>query len=246
MTRDTNLLIIDHNTFRYHTYDLIAHLLMDKELAPKLFSSFKDDFKIFPQLETIWEKVALIKSFMKSYDISDVFSTFEDDKDYPNRYLKSLELMLHDEMESGKVNITETDLYGRLVAPLEKPSISIYVLRHKYETYDMHLPLKTRYFTCSNLFDVRMLSKFIKDKDINAVLLDNAEIAARLSIYTENTTFIFGNYRYNYLPDKDPNLGLFRGIEVLAASERQKHNEFGTFDPFPVPQKFIRKVDDLK
>ena len=243
MLRDTNLLIIDHNTFRYHTYDMIAALLLDEKIGPHLFESFKDEFKLFVDAKTIWERVILVKNMMKSYDLSEVFTAFDADDQYPARYMKSLELFLREEKESGKVNVTNTDLYGRLTVPLEKDSINIHVLRHKYETYDMRLPKRTKYYTCSNLFNTKMLLNFINDHSINAVILDNAEIAASLSLHTKDTTFIFGNYRYNYVPDKDPKIGMFRGMEIIANTERIAHNEFGVFDPFPIPEKYVRKVE---
>ena len=229
--RKTNLLIIDHNTFRYHTYDMLSVLLLARK---KLLPLIKDWFHPFFQLETPAERARFLEVNMANLDFSEVFNAMEPD---PATYIKNFSNFTRCEYESdesGRKHITMTQLWGNLSPALERGDINIFVLRDTHETYNMRLPSKTRYFKTDNLWDLATIRQLMSDFDINAVLLDSIEIAARLSVNTKDTSYIFGTHRYNYAVDNKTSTKIYRKFDLLAQSENKLHNEFGMFDPFPL------------
>lgn len=237
LSKDANILIIDHNTLRFHTYDLLmCVLLSQKGIAfSKLLTN---DIKDILNCADAYSKAFFLKEHLKSYDISSMFSCHSPDEKYPTRYMDLLDNFLDCESKDEPKNrhITVTDLYGRLSAVFEKPDVRVKVLRSANETYNTSLPKKTEYYTVSTiqkLFDVDALMRFITTHSINCIILDNVDVAACLSIKLKETCFIFGEYRYNYPENMTPKHGIYNSMDMLLYGERENKNDFGIFNPYP-------------
>lgn len=228
---DSNVLIVDHNTIRYHTYDMVM-INMLSEHAAEMVSSLTPRFQPMITLDTRLERAAFMKQRMANLDLSEVFTVFEP---CPERYIEHLGWMLKCERECDETqrHITYTQLWQNISPALEKFD-GIFVLRHEYESYDMKLPRKTRYFTTKNLFDSKMILRLINTYNINAVIIDSVEMAAILAASLSNVAFIFGDYRYNYPSDDAADVGLFRSMDILGKTEAQNHIGYGQFDPYPI------------
>ena len=226
--RKTNLLIIDHNTFRYHTYDMLSILLMAKrDIAPMTKEWFHKFFELEP-----CERTRFLEVNLANLDFSEVFNCMDPD---PGAYVKNFRnfLACENSDEVSKKHITMTQLWGNLSPALERNDINIFVLRDSNESYDMRLPSKARFFKTEKLWSMNVIRQLMRDFDINAVILDSIEIAAALSARTVDTTYMFGSYRYNYTVDKKTSTTIYRRFDLLVQSENKNHNEFGVFDPFP-------------
>ena len=235
--RITNMLIIDHNTFRFHTYDMICALLLSKA-GLSLSAHLTEDFKNFLKCETWLERAIYVKSYLKNLDFCEVFDIFERD---PGRYIRDFEEFLKCEYQAPdqKHHVTHTQLWANLNPVLERSDISVSVLRHKYETYDIRLPRKTKFYTTTNLWSLKTLRDIIGDLKVNAVVIDSAEFAAQLAAHFKDITFIFGEYRYNYRGDIPQKFGTFRSLDLLLAAQNQNNDEFGTFDPYFIETKGV-------
>ena len=238
MLRETNLLVIDHNTFRFHTYDIVTSLLLDPKIGFALSANFTDDFKNFLYCKNWQERAAYMKMKLRNLNLSYVFKYCNSD---PRDYIHLLSTFLSHEKDlpTDKVHFTPTQLWTNLSAVMNRDDIHLFVLRHKDEIYNMQLPAKTRYLVTDNLFNIQTIMNVINAYKINGVILDSAEMAALLSTKVKETTFIFGDYRYNYGTDEELKFGVFRKMDLMMMSERSFHNEFGTFDPFPIEVKGV-------
>lgn len=194
----------------------------------------KDWFLPFFEFKTPAERARFLELNMTNLDFSEIFNAMDQDSGSYIRNFSNFTRCEYESKEEDRKHLTTTQLWGNLSPALERADINLFVLRDTHETYNMRLPSKTRYFKTYNLWDIATIRQLMSDFDINAVILDSVEIAARLSANTKETTFIFGTYRYNYTVDSKSSAKIYRKFDLLVKSENQLNNEFGMFDPFPL------------
>lgn len=219
------VLVIDYNTLHYTSFDIFRILLLDKDFYKALIPEFRPFLRMkkFDQVDFMYRN-------QKHTDLYEMFSDIQH-REYPYDMCELLE-RYH---KFPAKHYTTTDLGQLLTVGLSSPMISkVGVLRFSGDQSKLNLPETCSTYKTENLFDPEAIANFVNSNHFNTVILDSIDLAVEIAKRTENVTFIFGSYAYNYdygTLDNSPFRSLRRLDETIELEFDKKH-EFGRFDPF--------------
>ena len=236
MMKKTRLLVVNHDTLRYHSFDMLRHqLYLDvKEKDFEHFSSLKETFRPFWKVEKyVGDQVDLLRS--ECYHLN-VFECFQ--KSLSVDTLQKYNERILQMVQSGESHITPTDLGIRLGIVFDRKDVTGFVLQHKGEKYKPEWYHKVTVYETDDILDPNgeTIVDLIEQQNINAVFLPDVESIIRTVNHmvnrgrTEHITFIHANYAYNY--ELKNGMRLRKYGELLDLIERTYRHEMGVFDPF--------------
>lgn len=228
----THILVIDYNTFHYTSLDVFRTILLNREFADALLPEYRSFFRMrFPQQA---------KFFFENQTNRDLYQLFSlhAQKQFP---MDMYDLIDRYQTFSSRV-YTDTDLNTYLHAALQSNTIDkISILRHPDDTTPLNVPGSCRIFRTKGLFNAEIISSFINSNHINAVILDSVDLALEISEKTENVTFLFGTYRYNFEYDHTNGLRYLKRMNDMTTMEIQQKHEYGRFDPIRALTKISKE-----
>ena len=223
MMQNSNILIIDHNVLRFHSFDLFRYLLMEHER----FLSLKNAYREFLKMETVEDQLTY---YIKHMDYLDPLMFFDDPKTYkfPDSYLGELKRLLTSKME----RTTYTDLRERIGIIFDRRDITGEIL-HFTDERNVIQDGRIQVIKNHNLLNANWLADHIVAGGFNAVMVDSIDMAVTLAMKISTpTTFIVANYRYNYIYNEKMEMLIPKGLRFQNILEYKYKHEFGTFDPF--------------
>lgn len=241
MLSKTNLLILDYNVLRYHSFDWIRYSLLKHENFKRLNPKY---IELLNYSDDLTRSVAIAKREITEVNPLDVFSGYisECGKPFP----ASLSYELVQMFNSDAQHITMTDLSYRIGVIFGRNDIHGYLLKFRSDTkVEYNLPENVEVYESDHILNLSVLLKFIDEHNINAIMVDSVDLAASIAYKTKRQmTFMIANYRYNYDTLLDGSL-MIKGVRNLNALEYIKKHEFGFFDPFcDLTEYMRRKIHD--
>lgn len=231
MMKVTNLLIVDYNVLRYHSFDWIRYKMMDLAYFDGLSPSYS-----FLKTETnLANMIHMAKNTITSADPMSVFKQWcePNSHKFPEDLTKELIQMFNSNIE----RVTMTDLSKRIGIIFGRGDIHGFVVKFKSDKkteYD--LPNNVKIVESDDMFNIDWLLNFIISNNINAVMVDSVDLAIALAMKTPiQTSFMFGTYRYNfqmYYKSDTVHMPIVKGVRQMNVLEFKRKHEFGTFDPF--------------
>lgn len=218
----SHILIIDYNTFHYTSFDVFRAILLNREFARNLLPEYKTFFRM--------DYTHQMKFFLEHQTERDLYHLFSTNPP------KSFPYDMYDLLDAyytfdGSV-ITNTDLNTYIGAALESKTIGdISILRHPNDNSKLNVPKGCKVFRTKGLFNADSITKFIEYHRVDAVILDSVDLAIDISENTENTTFIFGSYQYNFFFDQKNQLRFLKRMDDMNRLEYKRHHQYGRFDP---------------
>ena len=218
----SHILIIDYNTFHYTSFDVFRAILLNRDFAKSLLPEYKAFFRM--------DYMQQVKFFFENQmerDLYHLFSKFPQKK-FPYDIYDLLDVYYGFD---GSVT-TNTDLNTYMGAALGSKTIGdISILRHPDDKSELYVPDDCKIFRTKGLFNTDSIVSFIEHHRVDAVILDSVDLAIDISENTENTTFIFGSYQYNYFFDQKNRLRFLKRMDDMNRLEYNKHHQYGKFDP---------------
>lgn len=216
MLRSEKLLVVDHNILRFHTFDLLQRLLLEKDHFIRML-------KAWPQLETFVRAQSQQERLKWAYlNLSpDACKAIFGDTEQYHALLKQY-------ISDEKMLDTPTALTYGIADVFASPYVSGTILRQKgdkrpdkdlKDTFDIHW--------ATNIGDMNLLADFILSNGYTAVIIDTSQKAATLSYKTNEVVYMIPTYRFNFSED-----GKFLGMTHFTLTELQNKNSYGVFHPY--------------
>ena len=229
-----NLLIIDYDVTRFHTFDVFRWCLLDKVL----FSDMIDEIKPMVYTSAVADQVDFYRLNCIS---SNPLNHFKQYRDHPGNTKDFMEQIFSKACTDTKVKITKTDISTRLNVILSNKLVSGILLQYQF---DPHVPeftevcdIKTEKW--DSITDVRKLVSYTIEHQINAVMCGNIDLLTPYLILlsekvkTPMQVFIC-KYGYNYewrYPNQKP-VRVLRYTPMLAALEEKYKYSFALVDSY--------------
>lgn len=242
MLARSRVLIIDFNTLKFDTFDMMSLQLLDK----KVFSAFQSQSFLSKEF------FRGTKQYRIKYAINEVGRrnpadfilgrTYESDIDEDKQLIDDYATYLN--FTTREKHITKTDMVvGLETASYMNQIAHIYIVRDIDDTI-----FKTAIEKSSNKISVYGTDKifmrsaesfvdFIERHSIDTIILDSVDMAMNIASKTYEKTFIIGKYMYNFelKPLTANKTGkIIRHTDSLSALATERGHEFGMFDPYSI------------
>ncbi len=184
--RTDKVLVIDHNIYRFHHFDLMESMLYYKPF----FIRLKDEYKGYLKMSAD-KQLAFLKTVNSQRNILKFFSDTTD----MDEYVDVLNNLIN---YSGK-EPTMCDLYYGLPALSNMKLLELHILQFMKDSpynSDIINP-DTRIIKRDNILDSEYIANYIKQKQITVVICDSIDMAIEISEKTQGISFMLPNYRYN-------------------------------------------------
>lgn len=180
------ILVIDHNIYRFHHYNLMESMLFYKPF----FNKLKPEYSGYLTM-TIDQQLDFLAHGNSEINILKFFS----DDTNMDEYMS----ILTNHIDFSKKDPLYCDMYFGLptISAMELIELHIVKLSSDCE-YPDKLDASTKIINHSNLFDVQFFMDYINENQISVVICDSMDMAIKLSEGTESISFVVPNYRYNY------------------------------------------------
>lgn len=237
MMRKTNMLIVDYNVLRYHSFDWIRYKLLDRSNFDSFDQKYIDLVKYSDDLsKSVW----YAKNTIDDPNPLNLFNNIDKSIPFPESLNREIVNLCKSDIQ--KTHITMTDLSYRIGIIFGRNDIHGYLLKFKSDKDTVYtLPDNVEVYESDNLLNLNVLLRFIKEHNINAIMVDSIDLAASIACKVDHQmTFMIANYRYNYQTLPDGTL-ITKGLRELSALEYNKKHEFGFFDPFCDLSEYMRR-----
>lgn len=228
-TQITNLLIIDYDVTRYHSFDLLRYLLLDRENFMSLDPSYSH---FIGHKLTLAEQINYIRQNVSQFNPYDMFRG-----KFNVHTVNDFEDQLNIALTNSNMKETCTGLHGNLGILLDRSDINGFILRYKNDAHKPTYIDALTVFEHDHIMNIDYITAIIQQYKINAIMIANIELAIQICIsliaqgYKEAITFMIGRYRYNF--EQVGQLGMGpKYIQEMNMLEYSIKHEFGFFDPY--------------
>lgn len=232
-TKPINILVIDHDVTRYHSLDLLRHMLYRDSRIGNVehFSSLKPEYGFLVSGKPYDDIVNDARINIGEFNVLNCFS-----RETPasmGEYAKALESC----MIANDSKITETDMNSDFGNLFRHREISGSLLRYRS---DRHVPPWAGGVTVyeeTNILDPAIATSIIARRRVGVVLLSSTamalDVAEMMRIYDIDipVTFIIARYGYNFTRS-DGSLSYPMFGDEMNRETREYHHDFGFFNPF--------------
>lgn len=228
-TRITNLLIIDYDVTRYHSFDMLRYLLMDREFFMALDPSYS---AILDPKLTLAEQVDFVRHKVDKFNPYDLFTI-----DSGVKTVTDYESKLNAAFANSGMMTTPTGLHNNLSILLDRSDITGYIVRYKNDPHKPEYIDSMTVFESDNIMNIDYLTAIIQQYHINAIMIANIEMAIKICIslvnqgYREPITFMIARYAYNLEEVGFMSSGP-KYISEMNILEYSIKHEFGFYDPY--------------
>lgn len=179
------ILVIDHNIYRFHHYDLMESMLFYEPF----FNKLKKEYSGYLTMNLDEQLMFLSKSNSER----NILKFFSDESDM-DEYIDILNKHI---AYSGKEPLY-CDLYFGLPAISSMSLVELHIIKIPTDLpYPDVSNASLKIVEHENLFDVNFLVDYIIENQIDIVICDSIDVAIGISQKTENLSFMIPNYRYN-------------------------------------------------
>lgn len=228
MMQASRMLIIDFDVTRFHSFDFLRRLLLEKDRVTYL------DERMIPllKIKDYYNAIIWYKTHCFSLNPWDAFVDTHD-----QMTLEEVENANRSLFSDPKCRITATELMNQLSIIFDRKDITGYLLRYPMDKTEIPWLDKVTVYTSEHMLNMKMAAAIVQKHQINAIMISSVEAAVRLISYLHMDfnyyapiTFFIADYQYNY----DPELEYYKMGPLLYQLQMQYFYEFCTFNPFSV------------
>jgi len=223
MMQTTRLLILDHDVFRYHSFELFRYILrqpgMLKECDPKILSLVLNQQTLSDQIYR-YERGC---PNLNPYDCFPKYRGTMHTQEYEKRLVANL----------PNLKVIPTDIARKFNVIFDRHTITGHVLRYNDDQFELPFDDAIRTHRSDNILNLNAALELIMTNRINAVMVCSSDLAVILAAkltqrgITWPMSFIIGSYGYNMGQD-----GQLRLVAQMFAYEQHYKHEFGMYEPF--------------
>lgn len=235
--RRTNLLILDYDVTRYHSFDLFRYLLLDRDYFMHLHPIM---LPFVQGCKPIAEWVDYYRSTCSNLNPFDNFTHMKGKVS-----ASELDRQLNQFFSDKAAKITETQLNVSLYPLLCSDKVSTIYIKYRNDPHTAdcigYTNVKTE--VVDEMFCPQKIAKYIMQNNVNALLLSSIDLAVLIAKelisheYLEPMTIMVCNYRYNYIEVTLTMAGnevirvMNHPAEITIFTERYQY-EFCAIDPY--------------
>lgn len=233
--RRTNLMILDFDVLRFHSFDFFRYLLLDKsyfmQIDPMFLPMLRNHLPIAEQVDFYRSTCSNINPFDNFRHTAGSVKFNEIDQ-YINAMLKN-----------PNAKSVMTQLSVSLYTSLCSSMMTTHVIRYRSDTTKPTCISDAKNIIIANvdeMFRPKDIAEYIVSNRINALMISSIDLAILVSAellrlqYREPMTIMVCNYRYNYISinvQKESMLVLNHPQEITSLIDNYQY-EFCTIDPF--------------